>query len=333
MSTSKSYITMERNALKYMLKHIEEFEQIKEKKHPIYKNAREFFKAKGICFQNFYKFYARFIESGRKEEELLPRRRGRAKYKEMPGGDKIVEKVLEYREKRYNRYMIAEAIRNEGGEKEVRSASTVYRILRKLGRSRLSQIKKEEEEKRKIERKEMGSLVHVDCHYLGKGIVNEEKERRYYVMGVIDTKTRLGWVEVIERVKGIETGFAMMDIIMIMKARYGVEIEEVLTDNGSEFCGGEKKREHGFERVLMYFGIKHRRTKAYRPQTNGKIERYWRTFNEEVIEGVEYETLEELREEILGYNIYYNEYRPHQGINGKKPIEMITEEDKNVIKS
>lgn len=330
MSTSKSYLTMEKNAIRYMLKYIEEFEQIKNKKHPIYKNARKFFKEKGICFQNFYKFYARFIESGRNEEELLPQRRGRKpKYKELPGGDKIVDKVLEYREKRYNRYMIAEAIRNDEGGKEGSSASTVYRILRKLGKSRLNQLKIET--KRKIERKEMGSLVHVDCHYLAKGIVKEEKEKRYYVMGIIDTKTRLAWVELIERVKGIETGFAMMDAIMIMKARYGMEIEEVLTDNGSEFCGGEKKREHGFERVLMYFGIKHRRTQAYRPQTNGKIERYWRTFNEEVIEGAEFESIEELREEVLGYNIYYNEYRPHQGINGKKPIEMVKEEDKNMI--
>ena len=73
----------------------------------------------------------------------------------------------------------------------------------------------------------------------------------------------------------------------------------------------------------MHFGIKHRRTKPYRPQTNGKIERFWRTFNEEVIDGAEYNNLDELKDSVLGYNFYYNEHRPHQSLNGKTPQLML----------
>ena len=76
---------------------------------------------------------------------------------------------------------------------------------------------------------------------------------------------------------------------------------------------------------MIHFDIKHRRTKPYRPQTNWKIERFWRRFDDEVIEGAEYETLDELKDSVLGYNFYYNENSPHQSLNGKTPEMMAME--------
>jgi transposase InsO family protein len=97
-----------------------------------------------------------------------------------------------------------------------------------------------------------------------------------------------------------------MDAITIMNKRYGIQFEEAMTDNGGEFCEKEKTlREHPFERLLMYFSIKHIRTQAYRPQTNGKIERFWRSFDDEVIEGAVFETLDDLKNAVLGYNFYF----------------------------
>jgi transposase InsO family protein len=128
---------------------------------------------------------------------------------------------------------------------------------------------------------------------------------------------------VIESTKAIDATFGMMDIILVLNQRYGISFEEALTDNGSEFCGGKNLSLHPFERLLMHFAIKHRRTRPYRPQTNGKIERYWRTFNEDVIEGVTYNSLDELKDSVVGYNFFYNEQRPHQGLGGKKPIDMV----------
>ena len=69
-------------------------------------------------------------------------------------------------------------------------------------------------------------------------------------------------------------------------------------------------------------GIKHRKIKPYRPQTNGKIERFWRTLEEDFIEEPVFESREELEEESFKYMVYYNEYRPHQGIDGMKPAEL-----------
>lgn len=328
MNKRTSYLTMQQNTIKYMLQFVNEYEQVKNKQHKDYEKVRDFFKAKGICFQNFYKFYNRYIASGRQLESLLPTRRGpKPKYKEMPlAGDSIEKKVLDYRKKGYNKFIIAEALKHDKNIKNPCSASTVYRILKSYGMSRLTKSLQDESRKeiRKITRDYMGSLGHVDCHYLPKGVVTGEPLRRYYVIGCVDDYSRLCWIEVIESTKALDATFGMMDIILLMNQRYGISFDEILTDNGSEFCGGEKAlRDHPFERLLMYYAIKHRRTKPYRPQTNGKIERFWRTFDEDVIEGSVFNTLDELKEAVLGYNFYYNELRPHQGIGGKKPQDMI----------
>ena len=79
------------------------------------------------------------------------------------------------------------------------------------------------------------------------------------------------------------------------------------------------------KRLFYEMGIKHRRIKPYRPQTNGKIERFWRTFEEDFAQETVFETRQELDDELFKYMIYYNEYRPHQGLNGKKPVKCLEE--------
>lgn len=74
----------------------------------------------------------------------------------------------------------------------------------------------------------------------------------------------------------------------------------------------------------METGIKRRYMQPYRPQTNGKVERFWRTLKEDLIEDTDFDTLQELEHELLKYLVYYNGERPHQGIDGKKPIDMVT---------
>ncbi len=77
------------------------------------------------------------------------------------------------------------------------------------------------------------------------------------------------------------------------------------------------------ERLLVELGIKHRYTRPYRPQTNGKVERFWRTLNEDVLEGTTFETAEELKEELGQYLLYYNTERPHQGLGGRTPLQAL----------
>ena len=106
--------------------------------------------------------------------------------------------------------------------------------------------------------------------------------------------------------------------------RYDIRFAEVLTDNGPEMGQktSGKKNQHPFERMLMELGITHRYIRPYRPQTNGKVERFWRTLEEDLLHETTFDSKSHLQDELLQYIIYYNEHRPHQGIQGKTPLEM-----------
>ena len=58
----------------------------------------------------------------------------------------------------------------------------------------------------------------------------------------------------------------------------------------------------------------------YRPQTNGKVERFWRTLNEDLVNGTDFDNIEEFRNELVQYLLYYNKMRPHQSLDGKTPL-------------
>ena len=79
--------------------------------------------------------------------------------------------------------------------------------------------------------------------------------------------------------------FAALKSINLLHAEYGIRFEELLTDNGPEMASPRNTDGHPMERMLQELGIKHRYTRAYRPQTNGKVERFWRTLNEDLLEG------------------------------------------------
>ncbi|MDO9399783.1 MAG: integrase core domain-containing protein, partial [bacterium] len=63
-----------------------------------------------------------------------------------------------------------------------------------------------------------------------------------------------------------------------------------------------------------------RYTRPYRPQTNGKVERFWKTIEADLLEDIVFDSLEHLQDEISQYLYNYNNERPHQGNNGENPI-------------
>jgi len=112
----------------------------------------------------------------------------------------------------------------------------------------------------------------------------------------------------------------------MLKGIYNIEIDAVMTDIGAEFGSGvhaKNKEEHPFERLLLEMQMKHCYTKPYRPQTNGKIERFWKTLKEDFIEDSLFNDIEDLKEELLGYIVYYNEHRPYSSLNGLTPKECV----------
>ena len=310
---------MERRHINAMLHNIEEYELVKNKQHTTLITAEDFYQAKGLCRQNFLKYYRRFLNSSRDVESLIPKKVGRKFKDELKYLPEIIDKIKSIRQRGYNRFEISRQLRHQ--DNILISPSSTYRLMRKLGINQLNPIIKEEV--RRIIKMSSGELGHVDIHYVTSGTVKElDKNKKLYLLGIIDSYSRICWLEVIDSIKAINVAFAAMDIMMTLKARYNIEFREMMSDNGSEFAS-KNNPDHPFEKMLSFYNIKHRYTKPFSPKTNGKIERFWKTIEEELLSGEYFETLEEFKHHIAGYNLYYNEHRIHQGINNKMPVEMV----------
>lgn len=312
-------LTLQRNYIEKYRFLIREYEEVKKKVHPRYKKVKEFYKAHDTCAQSFLKYYNRYKQSGR-EEDLVPSKRG-PRYKTRRIVEDIEKKVLELREKGNNRYEIVNILKPRLQE-QTPSPSGVYNICKRAGLNRLSPAM--EIERRRIIKNKAGELGHLDCHYMSKSVVKGESKKRYVVC-LVDDCTRVAWAEIVEDIKGLTVMFATLKCLNILHDHYGIKFEEIMTDNGPE-CGrstSAKKDEHPLERLFMELGIKHRYTKPYRPQTNGKVERFWRTLEDDMLRDTHYDSEEELREELLQYLYYYNHERPHQGINGDTPVNFM----------
>lgn len=303
-----------------MMACIDEYEAIKRKESKLFKTVKQFCEFNRFSHQNFMKIYHRYKQNPC-EYNLLPQKRG-PKY-QIRRTDLNVEKlIIELRLQGNSRYEIKEILKQKD-YLVAPSPTTIYNICRKHGLNKLR--KSEKIERRKIIMSKIGELVHIDCHQLSKGITIAEPDKTYYLLGVLDDYSRTCWVELMEDKKSLTVMFAVLKAFNMLKHRYGIEIESVMTDNGAEFGSGKDKKnkeEHPFERLLMEMEMKHIYTKPYRPQTNGKIERFWKTLKEDFTEDSLFNDKEDLKNELLGFIAYYNEHRPHSSLNGKTPKEI-----------
>lgn len=319
MTTSNKNL-ISRTLAKRMMACIEEYEAIKKKTSTKFKYVREFCEYHKFSHQNFMKIYHRY-KANPCEYSLLPQKRG-PKFQTRRTDIKIENLITELRKKGNNRYEIRNILRNSG-IKLAPSPSTIYNICKRHNLNKLTKSAKQE--RRSYVMSKVGELVHIDCHQLSKGITIAEPSKTYYLLGLIDDFSRTCWVELLEDKKALTVMFATLKAFNMLKMQYGIEIDAVMTDNGAEFGSGphcKNKENHPFERLLMEMQMKHKYTKPYRPQTNGKIERFWKTLKEDFTEDSLFNDIDDLKEELLGYIVYYNEHRPHSALNGKTPKDV-----------
>lgn len=304
-----------------MMACINEYEAIKQKTSLRFKYVKDFCEFYHFSHQNFMKIYHRY-KANPCEYSLVPQKRG-PKYQTRRTDITIENLIKKLRQKGNNRYEIRNILINSG-IKLAPSPSTIYNICKKHKLNRLSKTQKAE--RRSYVMSKVGELVHIDCHQLPKGITIAEPDKTYYLLGVIDDLSRICWLELLEDKKALTVMFAVLKAFNLLKSTYNIEIDAVMTDNGAEFGSGKdakNKDEHPFERLLIEMNMKHKYTKPYRPQTNGKIERFWKTLKEDFEEDSLFNDIEDLKEEILGYIVYYNEHRPHSSLNGLTPKEFL----------
>jgi transposase InsO family protein len=212
--------------------------------------------------------------------------------------------------------------------------STVSGILKRIGMGRLGRLGMEPAER--YERLVAGELIHIDVKKLGRiqggagkrmtGREGNSRPRRRDRSGVdrltigwecvhiaIDDATRLAYAEVLPDEKAT-TAIGFLRRAVAFYERHGMNVQELLTDNGSPYRSGV----HAL--ACRALGIRHLRTRPYRPQTNGKAERFIRTMLAGWAYGAIYRDSTERTAALDGWLWTYNHRRPHQAIGRQTPI-------------
>ena len=205
--------------------------------------------------------------------------------------------------------------------------STVSLWLKKLGVGKRSRLEPPEPANR-YERERPGELVHVDVRKLGRFgqagmrmVGNRNANRGYgweFCHVMIDDATRLAYVEVLADECG-ETAVAFLRRGIRWFAERGVEVERVMTDNGSPYVSAVHAS------VCRELGIRHLRTKPYRPPTNGKAERFIQTMLREWAYGRLYSSSVERLGQLRPWLERYNYRRKHGSLGHRPPAARLGE--------
>jgi transposase InsO family protein/transposase len=217
--------------------------------------------------------------------------------------------------------------------------STVSGILTRIGMGKLGRLGLEPAER--YERARPGELIHIDVKKLGRihagagkritGVKRNPKRTRVDAAGVerkvigweyvhiaIDDCTRLAYAEVLSDEKATTVvGFLRRAVAFFR--RHGINVERLLTDNGSAY----RSTIHAI--ACRTLGIRHLRTRPYRPQTNGKAERFIRTMLGGWAYGAIYRSSAERTAALDGWLWHYNHQRRHSALGHKPPIARLRE--------
>ena len=204
--------------------------------------------------------------------------------------------------------------------------SSVFRALRKFGYSRLSSL----EEKEPVQRyqwEKPGQMLHLDVKKLGKidgvghRILGKEHARRRrpgweYLHVCVDDASRAAYTAILPD-ETAESAIEFLWFAVSWYASHGIKVERILTDNGSCY------RSWKFRDACREFGIKHKRTRPYRPQTNGKAERFIRTALKEWAYAQTYTHSWKRTANLPVWVQRYNFQRPHTALGRKTPASRL----------
>lgn len=214
------------------------------------------------------------------------------------------------------------------------STSTVSRVLARAGLSRLADLQPSEPVVR-YEHEAPGDMLHIDTKKLGRIVRPSHRvtgNRRDSVDGAgwetlfvaIDDHARIAFTDVHADEKTPNAVLFLRNAYAYY-ASLGVRIQRLLTDNGSAF------RSKNFALACQELGIRHRFTRPYRPQTNGKAERFIQSALREWAYGFTYQNSSQRTAALEFWNHHYNWHRPHQGIGGVTPMSRLNASRNNLL--
>lgn len=234
--------------------------------------------------------------------------------------------IVELRHKRLTQARIAAALGI--------SKSTVSRVLARAGLSRLADLQPAEPLVR-YEHEAPGDMLHIDTKKLGRIVRPSHRvtgNRRDSVEGAgwetlfvaIDDHARIAFTDMHPDEK-VPQAVQFLRNAVAYYASLGVTIKRLLTDNGSAF------RSRDFAHVCVELGIQHKFTRPYRPQTNGKAERFIQSALREWAYGFTYQDSHQRTAALDHWNHHYNWHRPHQGIGGLTPMSRLNPSRYNLL--
>jgi len=208
-----------------------------------------------------------------------------------------------------------------------RPASTVWKVLRRYGVSRLPRPAREPVQR--YERERPGELVHVDIKRLGrfwtvgKAILGDRLTRSegagwQYLHLAIDDHSRLAYGELLPTESPSDC-VAFLRRAHTWYAGQGVTIERVLSDNGNGY------RSFAWRDACAELGIQRRCTRPRRPQTNGKAEALVKTLLREWAYRFAYPSSPHRAKALGSYLRWYNRHRPHGSLGGNPPISRVSQ--------
>jgi transposase InsO family protein len=234
--------------------------------------------------------------------------------------------IVELRRRRLTQARIASAIGV--------SKSTVGRVLRRAGLSRLRDLEPSEPAVR-YEHERPGDLIHIDTKKLARiermshRVTGNRRDTMEgagweFLFVAIDDHARIGFTDMYP-----DEGKASAVQFLQNTARYfrslGVRPKRILTDNGPAF------RSKSFAAACRDLELKHSFTRPYRPQTNGKAERFIQSALREWAYGIPYNHSSERTAMLERWIHHYNWHRPHQGIKGSTPFSRLARSRNNLL--
>jgi len=296
---------------------LKEYERTKAKINPRpFRFVKDLCDAHHISKKELSRYYHKWIEGNRTDESILPKKRGA-----RPGSrrtPKDVERniIKAYRRFGSNRYELVLLFKPYYLDKTP-SPATMDRIKTRYPLNELQKkiIKR-------YEKQAPGELAHIDISKVPKDLRCSFKIKERYIAAICDDCTRLTYAEILKDKKASTLTYFMFRSLSWFKQIYNFEFETVMSDNGSEFRGS-LEREHPFETMCNELGIKHICTKPYRPQTNGKIEAFFRIIQKEFFHPNSFSSEEDLIMNLGNFLFEYNHLRKHGGLNYETPFDKL----------
>ena len=205
--------------------------------------------------------------------------------------------------------------------------STIYWVLRRHGMSRLSHTDRTSGVVVRYQRERPGELVHIDVKKLGRipdggghrvhGRAKGARGRGIgydYIHSAVDDRSRVAFSQILDDETATTAARFLVEAAGFF-AEHGVRIQRVLTDNAKAYASSVV-----FAETAAGLGIRRKRTRRYRPQTNGRVERLHKTLLDEWAYGRLYRSNTERRRAFTRWLRSYNHRRPHTALDGLTPM-------------